>query len=483
MPTQDNPSGSIPELCRASVTDITAGYRSGALSPVTVTEAALAQAETADLHFNAFWCIEHDQALAAAKAAESRWRSGSPLSPIDGIPTTIKDIVRCQMDARYGSAMTPDVSQLPDAPSVGFLRAAGAVFLGLTNVPEFGWKAITDSPKNGPTLNPWNPRLTPGGSSGGAAAAAVCGAGYLHLGTDGGGSIRVPASFTNLVGHKPSFGRVAAYPASVFGTVAHIGPMARTVSDVAVMLNAMSGRDSRDWNQGACPSPELSQPVNPQILDLQGLRIGVWRQPVIGDNHPEVEAAFMQTVDDLEKAGAMVIPFSLPDRDTLLEVFYRHWYVGAANALSRIPEKNHVHMDPGLVNAAQIGNAYSALDGIQAAIARSDFGAKMDMAFDSLDFIVSPSVQVLPFEINHDIPPESDFKSWVEWAGYSFPINLSQQPACSVPCGVASDHRPMGLQIIGARGQDEAVLSMALTYEHRHRDRFLVPGGHWPVTS
>ena len=249
MPPRRDPLADADDLCKLSATALAQLYARGEASPVEVTRAALARAANVQSRFNAFVRIEPEAALAAAALSEQRWQAGKPFGPLDGIPTTIKDIVWVKGGrARYGSR-APGTDCAEDAPSVALLRAAGAVFLGITTTPEFGWKALTDSPLTGITRNPWNADLTPGGSSGGAAVAAATGAGALHLGTDGGGSIRIPSAFTGIVGHKPTFSRVPAYPASAFGTVAHIGPMARSVADAQLMLQVMSGRDLRDWYQ------------------------------------------------------------------------------------------------------------------------------------------------------------------------------------------------------------------------------------------
>src|SRR5215472_5720547 len=246
------------ELCRLGVGQLTAGFSSGRFTPLEVAQATLARAEQVQERFNAFSLIDVDGALAMAKESTARWRSGTPLSSVDGVPTTIKDIVWVKDWAvRYGSRTTSTTPCSQDAPSVKRLRAAGAVLIGLTTTPEFGWKAITDSPLTGVTRNPWNPKMTPGGSSGGAVVAAATGAGVLHIGTDGGGSIRIPSSLTGVVGLKPTFGRVAAYPPSAFGTVAHIGPIGRSAEDAAAMLGVMAGRDIDDWNQGVGELPPL----------------------------------------------------------------------------------------------------------------------------------------------------------------------------------------------------------------------------------
>ncbi len=467
------------DLCLASGAELSGAYAGGILSPVDATRACLDRADAINPALKAFAVIDHEGALAAAHQSERRWAAGQALSPIDGLPVTIKDIVHCHgLDVRYGSRTAPDVSALPDAPVVERLRAAGAVILGLTTTPEFGWKAVTDSARHGITRNPWNQDLTPGGSSGGAAVAAAMGAGVLHLGTDGGGSIRIPAAFCGIAGLKPSFGRVPAYPASAFGTVAHIGPMARTVSDLALMLNAMSGRDLRDWAQGPIAMP----PVKLQSLNWAGVRIGHWAHPPVGQVDADVAALVQAVLSDLELAGAIIEPLDLPDQDDLPEMFRRHWFVGAANRLDAVAPADRHLLDPGFLAIAAKGQSYTAVERMQAEIARARYGARMDQVLTQFDFILSPTVAIPPFAAGVEMPPGCGFENWTDWAGFSYPINLSQQPACSVPCGFTKGGLPAGLQIIGPRGADEAVLSAALTYEQMFPARFLtrasqLPGG------
>ncbi|MER9726883.1 MULTISPECIES: amidase [unclassified Mesorhizobium] len=468
----------IPELCQFDAETLARLYGSGDLSPVEVTNACLRHSSEVQERLNCFTFVDADRALAAAKASEARWQAGEPQSPIDGVPTTLKDIVHVEnWSVRYGSAATEATPFTKDAPAVAGLRKAGAVFISQTTMPEFGWKAVTDSPVFGATRNPWNANLTPGGSSGGAAVAAATGVGALHLGTDGGGSIRIPSSFTGIVGHKPSFGRVAAYPPSAFGTVAHIGPMTRSVRDCINMLDAMTGRDLRDWTQ---PYFEFSQ-LKSDPVSWAGRRVGYWKSPVAGNISAEVGGTIDDVIQDLIAEGAEVREITLPFDDDLLEVFYRHWYLGAANRLSGFSETTLESMDSGLVKAAEAGRRYSGVDRIWAELRRAQFGAEMDRLLSSLDVILSPTVAVLPFEAGRETPPGSDFDSWIEWASFSFPINLSQQPACSIPVGFSSDHLPIGIQVIGARGDDTRVLRAGLALEEMYQSLFLKPGARWPV--
>jgi len=470
-------SQSLSELCEASASDLTAAFASADVSPVELAAACLARAESINSTLNAFTVIDHDGALAAAKAAQVRWSRGQPLSAIDGIPITVKDLIACEgLDVRYGSLSAGRSPTLSDAPSVQRLRAAGAVILGLTTTPEFGWKGVTDSPRNGISRNPWNLSRTSGGSSGGAAIAAATGAGVLHLGTDGGGSIRIPASFCGVVGHKPTFGRVPSHPASTFGTLAHVAPMARTVGDVILMLDILSGRSLRDWSQ----PPTAFAGICARPFQWRGVKIGYWEMPCIGPVDHEVDAIVRSTINALAQAGAAVEPIRLPDQDSLPEMFKTHWYVGAAARIAGIDENAQAQCDPGLLAAAALGRELSAVDHVRSQVARAQYGAKMDALLAQYDFVVSPTVAIAPFETGADVPANHGYTSWIEWASFTFPINLSQQPACSVPCGRTRTGLPVGLQFIGARGDDEKVLIAALSYEEMFTERFLSRGAAWP---
>ncbi len=348
------PISDADPLLTLSAADLSDAYASGRLSPVEVATAALDRAEAIQPRFNAFTRIDRPFAMAAARESEARWLSGTPKSAVDGVPTTIKDIVWVEgWPIRYGSPSTGEVACASDAPAVARLRAAGVTILGLTTTPEFGWKALTDGPLSGITRNPWNPAMTPGGSSGGAAVAAATGAGVFHLGTDGGGSIRVPSSFTGLVGLKPSYGRVPAYPASAFGTVAHLGPMTRRVDDAVAMLDAMSGRDPQDWLQGPFRLP----PLDREPRGFAGAKVGVWSRPPCGAVDPEIAARFAAVVDDLRGLGAEVVPIDLPEGDHLA-TFTVLWSCGAATRAAALTPDARAHLDPGLREVVAAGERH-----------------------------------------------------------------------------------------------------------------------------
>ena len=453
-----DPISDASDLCRLGVAELGAAYAARTLSPVEVAKACLARAEEVQEKHNAFSLIDHEAALGQARAAEARWRSGSPASAIDGVPTTIKDLVWAEgWDIGYGSVAAAPVRPAHDAPAVARLRAAGAVLLGLTTTPEFGWKAVTDSPRTGVTTNPWNAALTPGGSSGGAAVAAATGAGVLHLGTDGGGSIRIPASFSGIFGLKPTFGRVPASPPSPFGSVAHVGPMAREPNDALAMLEAMAGRHASDWMQPPTALPSLACPKP----DLANAAIGYWHRPPFGTADPEVAARIEAVVNRVGAHGARIERITLPDHEDLFEIFRTHWYAGAAARVAVLPQESLDRIDPGLRTVADEGRVISAVDYVLATQRRVAFGVAMDALLERYSFLISPATAVAAFAAGEEVPPGSHLKRWTEWAGFSYPINLSQQPACSLPCGWTDDGRPIGLQLVGPRGADAHVLAAA----------------------
>jgi len=457
----ETPFSDASAICRLSAPELAARYRSKELSPVDATLAALDRAEAINPAYNAFTLIDREAAVSAAKASEARWQKGEPLSPIDGVPTTLKDIVWVKdWSVRYGSRTTGASPYPEDAPSVALLRQKGAIFIGQTTTPEFGWKAVTDSALFGVTRNPWNAEKTSGGSSGGAAVAAATGAGVLHLGTDGGGSIRVPASFSGIVGLKPTFGRVPAFPGSAFGTVAHIGPMARTVASAQAMLTAMSGRDLRDWSQGPGDLGSLA----PTADVLRGSRFGYWARPASGTVDPEIATAIERAIRTLEAQGAIVEPIELPGSDHLA-IFNTLWFSGAAARLNAVPPGQRAGIDPGFLEAAAIGSGFSAVDLVNAQVRRAEFGAAMDQLLAKYDFLVSPGTAIPAFGAGRELPEGSSMQRWTEWAGFSFPINLTQQPALIVPCAMTAARLPIGLQIVGARGADARVLGAGAEFE------------------
>ena len=470
-----HPAADAPELCRMGAAKLISLYRTRELSPVEVITTVLERSEIVNSKFNAFVVIDADGALKAARESESRWLSGAPAGPLDGIPVTIKNLVSVKgWPLRLGSLTTDVAPVQEDAPTANSLRQAGAILVGATTTCEFGWKGVADSPVSGLVRNPWNQALTSGGSSGGAVIAAVTGCGVMHLGSDGGGSIRIPAAFTGVVGHKPSFGRVPYFPPSAFGSVAHLGPIGRTAEDVSLMLDVLSARDIRDWHQNPLPFSSTQPPLGQTAW--KGLRIGLWTEMpgIVVD--PEVKTAVAKAAITLGALGATIEPVVLPGEEDLLSIFNILWFSGAAARVERTEPHLRLQMDPGFLRAAEIGGSYTAVQYAEASSRRAVFGIAMDKLLQNFDLVISPSTPHPAFELGNDVPPGSGQEFWTEWASFNFPLNLSQQPACSVPCGFTSSGLPIGLQIVGPKGGDMSVLSAAAAFEKLSQFR-------WPVGS
>jgi aspartyl-tRNA(Asn)/glutamyl-tRNA(Gln) amidotransferase subunit A len=371
-------------------------YRTRKLSPVETTRAVLERIERFDPQVNAFCLVDEERAIGAARASEARWHKREPCGVLDGVPATIKDLVltREWPTLRGSLAIARDQPWNEDAPATARLREEGAVLIGKTTTPEFGWKAVTDCALTGVTRNPWNTGRTPGGSSGGAAVAAALGMGVLHVGTDGGGSIRIPAGFTGVFGLKPSFGRVPAYPASPFGTVAHIGPITRTVSDAALMLNVLALPDRRDWF--ALPYDGRDYRVGLED-GVRGLRIAF--SPTLGfvDVDAEIADLVACAADAFVELGATVEQVDVI-MDDPIDVFVPHWYVGAANLLRGFTAEQRAQMDEGLQEIAAAGAQIALMDYLTAMRRRAELGAAMRRLHETYDLLLTPTLPLAAFE-------------------------------------------------------------------------------------
>ncbi|MGD1876792.1 MAG: amidase [Kiloniellaceae bacterium] len=464
------PTSTRGPLTYLSVADLLDGYKRKSLSPKDVAEAVFDRIEALDGQVNAFAQVDRAGALLAAEASARRWQAGTPMGPLDGIPTTVKDLLWMAGEcAGMGSrVMNMTAPATEDAPAVARLKEAGAILVGTTHSPEIGWKAVTDGPAFGITRNPWNSGRTPGGSSGGAAVAAALGMGVLHIGTDGGGSIRIPAGFTGIAGHKPSFGRVPAYPSSAFGTVAHVGPMARSVADCAAMLNVLARPDARDWFALPYDGADYLDGLDSGI---KGLRIAY--SPDLGyvKVDPEIAALVRQAAGTFEALGATVEEVN-PGFDCPLDIFHKHWFAGALNRTRDLTAIQMAALDPGLVEIVEEARGFGLLDYMQAADRRAALGRTMRAFHQTYDLLITPTLPLPAFEAGLEFPAGSDYRRWTEWAAFSYPFNLTQQPACSLPCGFTADGLPAGLQIVGPMHADAAVLRAAKAFETACPPRF-----------
>ncbi|MHA6620102.1 amidase [Pseudonocardia sp. DLS-67] len=444
-----------------TATELLAAYRTGDLSPIEATEAALQRINRHDPEVNAFCLVDADAALGAAKESEERWRRGEPAGALDGVPISIKDILLTRGWPTLRGSRTVEASGSwdVDGPHVARVREQGAVLLGKTTTPELGWKGVTDNPLTGVTRNPWDPTRTAGGSSGGSAAAVLLGMGPLSLGTDGGGSVRIPAAFTGTTALKPTYGRVPHFPPSPFGPLAHVGPMTRSAADAALLLDVLSGADPRD--------PWALAPTGSAVAALDagvaGLRIAV--SPTLGhvDVHPGVAAAFAAAVRVFSELGAHVEEAD-PGFTDPIEAFETLWFSGVAKSIEHLGPEQRALMDPGLVAVGEQGARASAVDYLTAMAVRNELGTLMGEFHTRYELLLTPTLPIPAFEAGVEVPGGWPQERWTTWTPFTYPFNMTQQPAASVPCGFAED-LPVGLHIIGPRHADNAVLAAADAFQ------------------
>lgn len=459
------PDINIPtEPTAMTAVELVSAYAAGALSPVEATEAVLAAITERDGALNAFCLVDPDRALVQAKDSEARWHSGHARGLLDGVPVSIKDIFLTEgWPTRRGSvAVDPNVPWPVDSPVAARMREDGMVFLGKTTTPEIGWKAVTDSPLTGITRNPADPATTSGGSSGGSAAAVAAGMGPLSVGTDGGGSVRIPASFCGIVGFKPTHGRIPLYPASPFGALAHAGPMTRTVEDAALLMDILSLPDPRDPTALA---PTIATFRGQMQRDVRGLTVAYSADLGYAEVDPEVAAIVAAAVGKLAEAELRVIPTD-PGFGDPREAFEVLWSSGAATMLAKFPAGAADMVDPGLRAVWEYGETVSAVDYLDARNVAADVAITMGTFHTAYDVLITPTMPITAFEAGHDVPPGSGLQSWPQWTPFTYPFNLTQQPAISIPAGTTAAGMPVGLQIVGPRHSDDLVLAVARYAEY-----------------
>ena len=439
-------------------------YRSGEASPVEATQAVLQRIARLNPLLNAFCLIDEAAAMASARQSEARWqahrRSGAGVLSLDGVPMSIKDLILTQgwPTLRGSKTVNPDQPWEVDAPVTARLREAGAVLLGKTTTPEFGCKGETNSLLTGISRNPWNPARTPGGSSGGASAAVSAGLGPLAIGTDGAGSVRIPAAFCGNVGFKPSFGRVPAYPLSPFGSVAHLGPHAMTVEEVALLMNAIALPDARDWTSLPFDGVDYLAGLKGGV---KGLRVAY--SPTLGyakNVDPEIAAATAQAAKHLQDLGAVVEQVD-PLTEDPLDISTGLWFAGAYQVWQTLNPSQLALTDPDFKSQAELGAQLDA-NAIHALTQRRGvLGSHLRQFMQRFDLILTPSTAVTAFKALPAGHSVMNSAAMLGWTPFSYPFNLSQQPAISLPCGLTLDGLPMGVQLVGTMFGDAKLLQAA----------------------
>jgi aspartyl-tRNA(Asn)/glutamyl-tRNA(Gln) amidotransferase subunit A len=461
-----------------SAADLAKYYRSRELSPVDVAEAALSRIEQLHAKVNAFVHVDPETTLTQAKASEERWMHGAPFGLVDGVPITIKDELDVAgWPTRDGSRAFLTASPAgEDSPAVARLREQGAVFLGKTATPEFGCRAVTVSPIHGVTRNPYDVGKTPGGSSGGAAASVALGLGSIALGTDAGGSVRIPASFCNVFGLKPTFGRVPSFPPSPFVPLEVIGPLTRTVADAALALSVLTRPDRRD--PFALPYEDRDYRAGIDA-GVAGLRIAY--SPTLGrpgvSIDPEVAAIVADAAETFTLLGAEVETVDPEWPCDPLDAYLVFRKSAFANFLSSSLTAGQLALiDPDLLALQEAGRELTLADYQLALNQRAEIAVAAKAFFNAYDLLLSPVMPIRPFAADRLGPPGIARDDW-SWCPFTWIFNLTRQPAASVPCGFTADGLPVGLHIVGPLYGDALVLRAARAFERARpmRDRHPVP--------
>lgn len=450
------------DILNFSVSELLSHYKDGTLSPVDAAKASFDQAHKLNPELNAFLLIsDEDQLMAAAKESEARWKDGAPKGTLDGVPTSIKDWYHVTgWPTRFGSLTSPDHNYEEDSPVVARLREAGALFLGKTTLPEYGHKGATHSPVSGITRNPWDSSKTSGGSSGGDGTAAAARMGYLHLGSDAGGSIRIPASFSGVFGIKPSPGMVPHWPPSLFASLSSAGPMTRSVEDAALMMDVITQPDIVDWN--ALPYEDC-QFANTLAVPQKRLKIAY--APTLNNTpiHLEVASHVKAAVDALAKYHDVTeITLDVPE---LVETFNTHWMAAASMKVAQTSEEDIAKMDPYFLKWAERGSEIHLHDYLEAQVTRMNIGQQFQLLFEDYDVLIMPTTAMPAFEAGKDVPNQADGTPWDDWTPLTFPANLGKLPASSVPAGVTKDGLPTGVQVVSGFLRDNLVMSVSLQLE------------------
>lgn len=432
-----------------SVKSMISMYRTQSLSPENVVTSCLERIDSLNASLNAFCVVDAESALEQARLSAKRWKQGDPKSEIDGVPVSIKDVMPAAGWPLYYGSRTSGESPISqqDCEIVVWLRRLGAVILGSTTTCEFGWKGVTDNPRYGVTRNPVHRDYSAGGSSGGAGVATATGMASVNIGTDGGGSIRIPASFCGVFGLKPSWGRFSASAASPLTHLAHSGPLTRSAQDSDHFLRAWFGTS---WRKEQAPA-------------RRPLRIAWSLAPRSADVDPAVKQVFLDKIETLRSEGHHMehAPANFLSTRRCFEVL---WMAGFDAWLDHISEEGRAMLDPGLDRLLERAAALTTRDVTDAHQARVDSILQAEAFFQRYDILLTPTVAAPPPPIgrDHATMPDGD---WWDWAPFSHPMNVTGLPAASVPIGTTKNGLPVGMQVAAGRGADETIVSFCSELE------------------
>ena len=446
----------MSEFAKMSVADLSRELGRKAFSPTDLLRDVLERYDNLEPQLNMFAHFDRDGALFQAKASEGRIMRGEKLGELDGIPTSVKDLIAVKnMPMRFGSKSTSHEPSEIDAPAVERLRAAGAVILGKSTTSEFGCKAVGDSPLSGITRNPLNPTLTPGGSSAGAAAMVAAHLVPYALGTDGGGSIRIPAALTGIFGIKAQFGRVPVYPVSATPTLAHVGPLTRSPEDAAIVLGVISGFDRRDPFSVSANVPDYKAAVT-QKCDL---RIAWSPTMGFGRVDPDVADCTAAAVARLVRFGYNIEQVDVLDADPI-DMWTAEFYAGVGTRLRPTIDAQPDLLDPGVLNVLRQALQQDMKSYYESVFARYAFREKIRQVFDKFDILLTPTLPVSGVEVGRDVPEGYEDRSIVSWATFTYAFNLTGNPAASMPVGLTDKGRPAALQVVAATFDEASIFSL-----------------------
>lgn len=440
-------------------------YERGELSPVEVAASALAHAERIAGPTNAFALLDPERAMAAARVAEQRWHEGRALGTLDGMPFTVKEFAAVGgWPTRRGSLVTPADPALKSTVFVARLEAAGAVLLGKTRAPEFNWKGVTDSPGYGITRNPWNLALTPGGSSGGCAAAVASGVVRVSFGSDAGGSVRIPAAFTGILGLKPTFGLIPLVPLpSHFSATAHVGPLAVDSADMMEAMAIVAGPTAADWTSGGESAEARAESMRP----IESLRVGIldassWQDESI----PAVSSAMDAVTAAMRSAGMPLRDVSF-DVHGASDVGRRLYQIACAQTVRGIDPGLHPQLDPGLVDCAKAASQFDLQDYFSLMQQRDAHAAALATLFETVDVLMLPTLPVTAFGAGRNVPEGWEDPDWFSWNPYTPAFNALHAPALTYPVWTAAADMPVGVQLVTRKYGDRRLMRLAAYLQER----------------
>jgi len=470
MHAKSSPKGSLMqaheyrELTAVKMAEL---VRTGEVSPVEIVQAALDSIAATDGAINA-WCdVLESHAMERATELESQAARGEVCGPLHGVPIGVKDLfLTAGFRTRKGSLLHTDSVATETAPAVQRLFAAGAIMVGKNTTPEAGWKGSSTSPLYGVTRNPWNPEKTAGGSSSGSAAAVAAGHVPITLGSDGGGSMRIPASFCGIFSMKPTLGRVPTYPLSPSEHLSHAGPMTATVADYALALDAIKGPDCRDPQ--SIPDDGLRYS---ELLDMPARPIRCVLAATLFDKavHAEIARCIKHAFAEIERMPGVEIVNARVDWKDPIAIFEGLWTARGALSRGMSPE-DRARLDPGLARMIEAGTHVDLEFHLRNLQDRAKFCREVAESFQSFDILLTPTLPILAFAAEDDGPPDMDpapLIPWARWTPFTYPFNITGQPAASIPCGWTPDGMPVGLQVIGNRFADLTVLQLCAALELR----------------